>query len=342
MKIKILIVKAAKTLTFISQNTVLLVVIGSIIGFLLAWSIFFFEDLIPHKLLGNAFIVCKECNYSEKDLNGILNRHPDFFLWIMLFIIHTGFSLGLGFIAFRDVKVEILSNPNYKLHRSEIATSIILCCITSVVCSLGYILPFNEGNYYAWAYTPLNHQYLKVSLMLGMDVVSGGYAIHGVILISFVCRKILETDLVGKNMISIYKHLNKSVENLLFISGAILSLGLIPVYYFFQSANSVHKANLYGLPETTIWGLLFTMFIAITFIPSKLILLRLGEKIIDKQISSRYYTNNEIDKIGEWLSARNEMEKYLKLNSNPIDNIKYAITVLGPLLTSLLTHVLKK
>jgi hypothetical protein len=309
------------------QNPVLLMICGALIGFVLAYLIFFFEELpgVP----GPSF----SPQGNIKDTKGILTYHPKLFTWIMLFIIHTGMATALGLGAFQMLKLNILSK--FTLKPFEITVSAVLVGAMILVSSASYILPFESGNYYHWPRLPLNNLWFKVILLLAISIFSAGLGVLGLIFIGCYCRKLILEQL-PENAIELYNELKDYMERLLLIVGLILSVGVVTVYFFNAAIAEQNGPAQFGAHGVAIFGLLFTVFIAVSFIPTRILLADLGKKIIESRLSS----NHELatTDLKTWVETRKELEYYLEIKLNWLETLKYVVPVLGPIISSLLPN----
>ena len=251
------------------KNPVLFMICGAIAGFVLAYLIFFFEELPG--IEGSALVPVPGAEATK----GILNKQPHFFTWIMLFIIHSGLAVSLGLAAYQTLRLHI--EPKFPLKKGEVIVSIILVLAMVFVSSCSYIFLFNAGNYFTWPKLPLNHMWAKVILLLAISILSASIGVLGLIFIGCYCRKLVSAP-ISEDSIEIYNQLKDLIERFLLIIGLILSVGIVTVYFFHAAVMSLKQDNQMGPHGVAIFGLLFTIFIAISFIPTRLLLLEYGKK----------------------------------------------------------------
>lgn len=127
----------------------------------------------------------------------------------MLFIIHTGASVAPGFAAVQCIKVKTLKCFALSQHEIIISFSVIFSMI--LISSLSYIWPFNLGKYYDWPISPLNHQWLKIVILLGISILSASMGVEGMISTSCGVRKLLEAPR-NKEDFEIYMDLKEELE----------------------------------------------------------------------------------------------------------------------------------
>ena len=323
----------------IYKNPVLFMITGAIFGFISALLIFFFENIpgmggdalkpieIPIKIAGHPNAVRKI------ETIGMLNSLPEFFTWIMLFTIHNSIAIALGLAAFQKLKsFNLLS-----IGKTEISISLFLVLVMMVISSTSYIIPFDSGKYYNWPVIPLNHQWLKIIILLAISITAAGISVLGLILSACACIKLATEDLAN-DAVQSYFRLKESIERFLMITGYILSSGMITVYFFMATEKSLNKEKTFDIHSLTLFGLLFTIFIAITFIPCKLLLTDFGRSIVNKQLGK---PPRGTDKLKAWIETSEEMEKYLQLKFDAVETLRYAIPVLAPILSSFLPGIFK-
>ena len=306
------------------QNSVLLMISASIIGFLSALLIFFCEDLFG----GNAMIPCPGCHIS--DVHGVFNAYPNFLTWVLLFVIHTSASVALGAVAFQCVKLKTLKD--FSVPRSEITLSFILVLAMMVISSTSYIFPFNLGGYYKWPISPLNHQWLKVILLLAISISAASIAVLGIILTGCAIRQTIARG-IDADSVRFYFQLKEDLEKYLLITGYILSSGIVTVYFFMNTQLSMGNGPLLEKHGVALFGLLFSIFIAITFIPTRLLLLDLGKKICAGRMGPPPV---EVQQLEHWLAANAGFEKFMQQKLDIVETFRYAIPILGPLLSTLI------
>lgn len=308
------------------HNTILLMISGSILGFVLALLIFFWENLPFVK--GAALVDCQGCHL--KTTIGIFNQLPDFLTWVLLFTLHTGVSLALGFAAIQKIRVNTLGH--FKIGAPEIISSLALVLLMVVISSMSYVIPFNSGKYYDWPRTPLNHQWIKLVLLLAISILSASCAVLGLILIGCIARKHSLPE-PTKESIKIYFDLKEQMEVYLMITGYILTSGLITVYFLKETEKALGLSLLLDDHGLALFGLLFTIFIGITFIPCKLSLSEMGRKIASRQTGPAPENPTELK---TWVESNEAIEKYLQLKFDAVETLRYAIPVLSPILSTLL------
>jgi hypothetical protein len=306
------------------QNSVLSMITASIIGFLAALLIFFFEDFIG----GNAMLPCPGCHVAS--VRGVFNAYPDFLTWVLLFVIHTSAAVALGTVAFQCVRFKTLKE--FSVPRSEITLSFILVMVMMIVSSTSYIFPFNLGGYYKWPISPLNHQWFKIVLLLAISISAASIAVLGIILTGCAIRQTLATT-IDASTVPVYFQLKEDLEKYLLITGYILSSGIVTVYFFMATQRSMGNGPLLDKHGVALFGLLFTIFIAITFIPTRLLLLELGRKICAGRMGP---APSDVEQVEKWVTANAAFEKYMQQKLDIIETLRYAIPILGPLLSTLI------
>ena len=314
------------------RNPVLIMIIGSIIGFTFALCVFFFEDSIF--INGQALKPCHICGIVN--MTDIFNKNTMFFTWIMLFVVHTGASLGLGLSALQSVRQTLYLNRS--LFENEIYVSLALLIIMVIVSSTSYFLPFQSGHYYTWPETPLNHQWIKIFILHAVGILSASCAALGTILTGCICMK-LSAEELPEDIINIYFDMKDQMEKYLMISGYILSSGMITMYFFKRTEEEMHLGYLFNDNALAILGLMFTIFMAVTFIPSKMLLLNLGKKIVLKKTGVIPTKSKELT---SWVETTKSMEQLLELKFDLLETLKYSIPVLTPILSAILPAFFKK
>ncbi|XHR96168.1 hypothetical protein ACFJIV_05660 [Mucilaginibacter sp. UC70_90] len=325
---------------------------GFIAGFLTALVIFFFENIIG--LSGDALIPLRyplktpliitkkiagkitvtKITTTVIGTHAIMNELPEFFTWIMLFTIHTGAAVALGLAAYQKLRKNFNTS---QIDQKEVVISLILVLLMMIISSTSYIVPFNSGGYYHWPAIPLNHMWPKIILLLAISISAAGVSVLGLILSGCACMKLVREEF-QENIIERYFELKEAMECFLMITGYILSSGMITVYFFMATEKDLNMAKYFDIHGLTLFGLMFTVFIATTFIPCKLLLSDLGRAIIIKQMGAMPATTAELK---TWIETSEGMEKYLQLKFDAVETIKYAIPVLAPILSSFLPGIFK-
>jgi hypothetical protein len=307
-------------------------ILGAIFGFVIGLSIMFFEDL--SFVRGTAMVSCEACKIYET--KGVLNKYPKFFSWIMLFVIHTSATVGLGVAALGRVIER--SIKRYSVTRMEVVVSLLLVLMMMVISSTSYVLFFNIGEYYLWPETPLNHQWEKIIILLAISVISASISVLGLILTGCSCIKFGKSPNKLK-MINQYFELKEEMEKYLLITGFILSSGIVTAFFLVATEQSIGLSNRFDIHALTMFGLLFTIFIVISFMPCRILLFEFGRRIVYVHMG---VPPKEIDKTKEWLEANELFEKFLQLKFDLVETIKISIPVVLPVLSAFISAAFPK
>ncbi len=134
------------------------------------------------------------------------------------------------------------------------------------------------------------------------------------------------------NALEIYGKLKVQSERFLLITGSILSVGIVTVFFFHAALDELKHSELFPVQGVVLFGLLFTIFIAISFFPTRVLIIDVGRKLLEQELPKPLKASAQETK--DWLLARKEMENYLQLKLDVVETLRYAIPVLGPMISS--------
>jgi hypothetical protein len=134
----------------------------------------------------------------------------------------------------------------------------------------------------------------------------------------------------------LYLTLQDHLQAFLWIGGVVISLGTLALAFALQGLAQVK--GLPDAPRHALWayGLYYTALLALSYGPTQVALLSVGRSIRDTIVGD---TPVDQTKIEDWLRRRQEVGGLLQLGQGALSNIKAAILVVSPLLSSLLTAI---
>jgi hypothetical protein len=150
----------------------------------------------------------------------------------------------------------------------------------------------------------------------------------------------------------LYLTLQDDLQDFLWIVGAVISLGTLALGFAVQALNQSRQAIIRGagdcieylpfpeVPSHTVWayGLYYTALLALSYGPTRIALISVGRSIRDAIVGDAPAEETEVE---DWLKQRKELGELLVLSQGPLSEIKAAILVVSPLLTSLLSTAIK-
>jgi hypothetical protein len=130
----------------------------------------------------------------------------------------------------------------------------------------------------------------------------------------------------------LYLTLQDHLQALLWIVGAMISFGTLTLGFALKTL---------GVPDEVVWayGLYYTSLLAGSYVPTYLGLVSAGRSIRDELTGHAPHDGAELE---GWLRQRDELDGLLRLEQGPFGNLKAAIFIAGPVLSSVLSTVFDK
>jgi hypothetical protein len=306
---------------FKQLNPILLAVLATTLGFIIAERVFFIDGCINTDLVNQRVIPQQ-----------VFNDNPDFLTWVTLFIIHNGIAMALGGFAIYYI---ITLTRKFPISRKEIYSvfAIVLCMILT---SALYVLKYRFSRYYHWPQSPLKNQDIKLLILLSISVICASIGVAGMLITSMCAKKSYRELAIETKTFKKYLRLKKYLDHFSVVAGTIFSSGIITVFYFYQAVNQFDKTvpQKFGLNTVIIFGLIFSLFIACAYIPAKFSMNQIGQRIIDKATGD---PDNLLEiEFKEWLEKKSMLEKTLMLDVDMPTNLKQVIPIIAPLISSII------
>ena len=132
----------------------------------------------------------------------------------------------------------------------------------------------------------------------------------------------------------LYLSLQDHLQAFLWTLGVIISLGTLALGLAVQALNQ--EPGPPDVPSHVVWayGLYFTAVLALSYGPTYIALMSVGRSIRDTITGDAPVDPSKVE---DWLRRRQDLGGLLQLSQGPLSNIKSAILVVSPLLSSLLT-----
>jgi hypothetical protein len=130
---------------------------------------------------------------------------------------------------------------------------------------------------------------------------------------------------------TLYLTLQDNLQAFLWIVGVVISLGTLALGFAAQALK---------MPSHAVWayGLYYTALFALSYGPTQIALVSVGRSIRDAIVGDTPVNQTEVE---AWLRRRKELDGLLLLSQGPLSEIKAAILVASPLLSSLLSTAIK-
>jgi hypothetical protein len=137
---------------------------------------------------------------------------------------------------------------------------------------------------------------------------------------------------------TLYLTLQDHLQAFLWIVGLVISLGTLALGFAAQALTQDPRFP--DVPSHTVWayGLYYTALLALSYGPTHVALTSVGGSIRDTILGAMPVDQTEVE---AWLRRRTELGGLLLLSQGPLSEIKAAILVVSPLLTSLLSTAIK-
>ena len=304
-------------------NPIVLVICGIIFGFLFAEQILFFDGGINVEL-------CQKMGILD-----VFTKVPVFLTWITLFIVFTSSSTAIGIISIKNI-IEV--SRQYSLSRKNIAAIYVLIMTagTGVFLYILRLKHFEPAN--RWPASPLKNQDVKLFILFAYNTSMSALGVVGMIIIGMAA--LCETaKQITANAVTNYFKLIKQLNNLLLMSGFVLSSGVIIIYLFYKvvAALGAKEGVTFNSEPAILFGLLFTLFIAGSYIPVKFLLNEFGRSIKRSYIGEAPLKLDPDLKI--WFDNKIAMEKYLALEVSATSTTLQLMPILAPILASVIPHL---
>ena len=266
--------------------------------------------------------------------NLFFNYHIMFLIWILLFCILMSISFALavpswGYLA--DLR-------NLSGSKEQEKNALIFTLVSVVL-----ILAFSFGSLF---FKPsvmsfadvmektnilLFEPKIRMSLLIGFVLLPNFIPLFGIVLTNNSIPEMMKLE-SPRDLAKRFHQLNESLKFFLFVIAVVITLTTITTWFGRQ-------AVLEALPEGVekilpiefvyLYGLAFTLFLAIIYIPIHFQLKRAGDLIIKNDAFLNQEPTSEKDTF-----KKSELLKIFSMESSWIDNMKVSFAILGPLLTT--------
>lgn len=280
----------------------------------------------------------KSVTIQKKEL--LYNRNPNFLIWITLILtMVTIASASFPVFIWQIIRLKATFKLNYKhiLQAVLFATSIVLFIVVILKSTTGFYVPSKIIDNFGVLF---NHGYVLPIIVNATFILQIPILIL-IFLVSITAKKI-DFDVRSK------KSIEKAVSQFSMLNQLLLSsLQILAILVVFsvlttsglqqsiKSAITVTTFDIFPKEISYVYGLFFSLFLAIVYVPSHLYLKDCQNKI-------KYDMQNEIETndsvLPEWYK---EILSKISSGGSALDSLKLSLTVLAPLISSFLPEQLR-
>lgn len=140
------------------------------------------------------------------------------------------------------------------------------------------------------------------------------------------------------DMVKRYLELKQYLNILLFITSSTLGLSVFAYGTMRHALNSYNCRDCFHVENIFIFGIYFSMVLALAYLPTFLLLMRYGKNIRDKICPISNLENK--DKWLDWINSRNEIDISLSLKLSATNSIKTITAIFFPVISSTISSII--
>lgn len=277
--------------------------------------------------------------------------HTQFLVWMFIFSCLLGVSFGFVLpLLFGNRKVRL----NAKLRLGQVWFSGFLAIVFLVLAVLisggswALVLP-SEAYYMSFLRIAsqfqvlLNDPEFTVMTMIGLTAIAPLMALTGMFQVNFALEHLRDVNDIRKKADQ-FRLLVKSLNFYLFVLAILISGSTITTAFgremFLQAFN--RQEILFPIEFVYLYGMVFTLFLGMAYVPIYIQLKRKGEWIVDhyEQRLEKSLHVAEEEPATLALEPLAEMENLFLLKGSTLDSAKVILSILAPLLTGVLSKLI--
>ncbi len=252
---------------------------------------------------------------------------PGFYVWLFLLILTTSvlaLSVPVVLKSLRELK------GYFRANGLEILFSCIIMCLLYVIPLLPK-QPEGAG--------VLTYQRLKLDILLGLGLIVALLAMIGMWLVSAALRAEFQEVPVDPRPIGRFQTLRDLLQRFLYVLGLLISLVTLSngAQRNALIAAGVIQESAVPIANILIWGAYYTAMVALSYIPTYLLLREVGQRICHA-----YFPVSSItpESLSEWHAGRKGLEALLNMGGGIGQNLQSGIVILSPLLSGIISILL--
>jgi hypothetical protein len=266
------------------------------------------------------------------------NQNPKFISWVFMFCILGGVVFGFIIPNIQHLK-SIVYSFGYGKPFINALISMASFGLLVIVTSSGSILPKKGYMSFANFISELDIYLINdgaLKWIIGIMFLANAPSFFGMFFVNFNIGNIdPKTEI--KKLSSDFHILNQSLKFFLFVNAIVITLSTVTTGFgreaVLQAIPGINNHKLIPIEFVYLYGLTFTVFLAIIYLPIHFQLRQLGEIIIkEKNLSME---DHDVDGEKEQSKQASSHISVFTMQSSWLDNMKVSFAILGPLLTSL-------
>jgi hypothetical protein len=260
-------------------------------------------------------------------------RQPEFLVWLFIIALTTGLlallagPLWLSLRSFRE-------QPKRDWLDVVVAMIVVLVLLTTFSRRYGSISPLPPF--------PLLYHSTKITILLVLDLAAiapaliGTWLIRAAVQSRFIDRELASDDTDQMTLVKQYLEYRQLLQRYLTVLGAAIGLVTLATGALrnVQIAVGISEDD-FPLILVLVYGLYYTILIALIYAPTHFALLQAGRKLRD-----HICPLGSLDTLIEDDNKRKKLDEILQLKATTEQSLRTGIAILAPLLTSLFSSVL--